>query len=771
MSRTTVALASLVALATGGVAHAQDFAILAASSDPAVLVDVKTSITSTNLVPGKLDTIDVGTSTPSIATLRSYAAVLVFSDDVPFGDPVGLGDVLAQYADQGGGVVLAGSTFVPGYALEGRFADEGYSPLTFNGRPASGVEKKLEFVEASDPSVLLVWRLYGGFDSPHVEGLSVVHAGRLIGVWSPDDGQQPADAEPFVVTRPGSLANVVALNFDPVSDALRPGNWHAFTDGEFLLATGLGYASKLVPTCFNSTLECDHNCNTIDRRAEGLVDLDDPFCACWADEAGYIYKDDFFQYGAYGCMIPILEIPPPPMMPQPDEDDDCFTRHDAMVVPLVEDDPANPRPGSGIELACPTLDPAKPIYGTVSLVCDNCPQDFNPNQADGDCDDIGDLCDFCPRLPDSAADPLNQTDIDQDGVGELCDNCPFRFPNGDQADADFDGVGDACDNCPTIYNPDQLDSDADFLGDACDNCLYFQNPSQIDSDGDGAGEECDTCPGRYDPGQENGDGDLYGDACDACPYVADVLTDASSPPQVCTGEAAINVRTYDVGGGVIQTTCQLDFDGDEVGDTCDVCGQPARKDAALPNPLQFDVDLDGFGDECDTCPHTPDPEQDDGDDDGVGDACDNCLVTPNKAQRDRDGDHIGDLCDNCPTTINVEQADRDEDGAGDVCDNCPLDDNKDQQDRDQDGIGDACDNCPDDANADQADEDDNGVGDPCDVQLRGGGEKYELGCAVVPGGSGALALLGLLSVAARRRRADRAHRADRADRADREEAR
>jgi hypothetical protein len=78
------------------------------------------------------------------------------------------------------------------------------------------------------------------------------------------------------------------------------------------------------------------------------------------------------------------------------------------------------------------------------------------------------------------------TDSDGDGVLDSADNCPLDF-NPDQADIDGNGNGDACD----FGFPD---SDGDGIDDLIDNCVDVVNPGQQDADMDGIGDACDTSP-------------------------------------------------------------------------------------------------------------------------------------------------------------------------------------------------------------------------------------------------------------------------------------
>ena len=129
--------------------------------------------------------------------------------------------------------------------------------------------------------------------------------------------------------------------------------------------------------------------------------------------------------------------------------------------------------------------------------CDNCPELYNPDQANDDHDFNGNACD---------------DDDDGDGILDVSDNCQF-VRNSGQADSDGDDIGDACDICPY----DELnDADNDLVCDGSDNCLGKANPLQEDTDEDGIGDSCDNCIYVFNPGQEDENTDGIGDVCEGC---------------------------------------------------------------------------------------------------------------------------------------------------------------------------------------------------------------------------------------------------------------
>jgi hypothetical protein len=127
-----------------------------------------------------------------------------------------------------------------------------------------------------------------------------------------------------------------------------------------------------------------------------------------------------------------------------------------------------------------------------------------------------------------AATPIGTTpgDLDGDGVGDNLDNCPNTY-NPNQADSDEDSVGDACDGCPDdpdktepgscgCNNPD-TDSDGDGTVDCNDGCPNDPNKTdpgycgcgipETDSDSDGILDCEEQGPNGDDPNYDgNGDG-------------------------------------------------------------------------------------------------------------------------------------------------------------------------------------------------------------------------------------------------------------------------
>jgi hypothetical protein len=124
----------------GGVWRAFDLygaatvAVLAAEQTAAWNADVVAKISGVGSLAG-VDLISVtgGAAIPSLAQLCHYQSVLVFSDN-DFTDPVATGNVLADYVDQGGGVVLQTFAFITNgsatYGIAGRISTNGYLPFT-----------------------------------------------------------------------------------------------------------------------------------------------------------------------------------------------------------------------------------------------------------------------------------------------------------------------------------------------------------------------------------------------------------------------------------------------------------------------------------------------------------------------------------------------------------------------------------------------------------------------------------------------------------------
>ena len=92
-----------------------------------------------------------GTFTPTLAQLLPYDAVLVYTNYAP-ADPAALGNVLAEYADAGGGLVIGAYSFNTYPGIAGDIMTHGYSPLINNEFGYQGmVSGTLDVKDPDDP--------------------------------------------------------------------------------------------------------------------------------------------------------------------------------------------------------------------------------------------------------------------------------------------------------------------------------------------------------------------------------------------------------------------------------------------------------------------------------------------------------------------------------------------------------------------------------------------------------------------------------------------
>lgn len=129
--------------------------------------------------------------------------VAVVWNNVPFSEPDRVGDMLADFVDRGGTVLLGGNALLPdANGLKGRWLDEKYSPILTNGAP-KGAANLGGFADPADPladgvAALTTVAHYDAEPHPDAE---------LRAKWS--------DGEALIATRsfqPGVGPQVIAIN-------------------------------------------------------------------------------------------------------------------------------------------------------------------------------------------------------------------------------------------------------------------------------------------------------------------------------------------------------------------------------------------------------------------------------------------------------------------------------------------------------------------------------------------------------------------------------
>jgi hypothetical protein len=86
-----------------------------------------------------VDYFDAQAGTPSLAKLQQYNIVVTFTNTT-YADAVGMGNVLADYADVGGVVVaMVFDWFGPPFGLDGRWMTGGYTPFNIGSSELTSI--------------------------------------------------------------------------------------------------------------------------------------------------------------------------------------------------------------------------------------------------------------------------------------------------------------------------------------------------------------------------------------------------------------------------------------------------------------------------------------------------------------------------------------------------------------------------------------------------------------------------------------------------------
>jgi hypothetical protein len=203
------------------------------------LTDVRDTLTGTGAFT-VIDTFDArnasdgGAGTPSAALLAGYDAVLVFSTTL-FEDAGLLGDRLAAYHDQGGGIVVAAGANFVNERLRGAYGAvaNGYALMDYaTGWYADSSDGLGEKAEPESPLLRDVASLISTSWSFHSTASVVAGRGVVVAKWR--------GGHPLVLRGTRGNRTLVELNFWPISSRIFPTLWQG--DGGPLLRNALKFS-------------------------------------------------------------------------------------------------------------------------------------------------------------------------------------------------------------------------------------------------------------------------------------------------------------------------------------------------------------------------------------------------------------------------------------------------------------------------------------------------------------------------------------------------
>jgi hypothetical protein len=227
----------------------------AATAQPSVLIAAAASTTTSDcrfqdvrnklLGTGLLTNVDIhnatssGAGVPTLAELQNYDVVITWSN-VAWANAAAMGDVLADYVDGGGAVVVAvfANASIP---LQGRWVSGGYEVIIGGSGQTQGTVATLGTVHSpAHPIMQGVNSFSGGTQSFRPTLTNLTPGSTAIADWS--DGR--------VLVAVGSNPKRVDLGMYPPSSDCSAPFWTSSTDGARLMANAILFAAASSTTCY-----------------------------------------------------------------------------------------------------------------------------------------------------------------------------------------------------------------------------------------------------------------------------------------------------------------------------------------------------------------------------------------------------------------------------------------------------------------------------------------------------------------------------------------
>ena len=222
------------------------FRIQAASTNNGLEVAVigaNTSSKNKDIANGLLETknfsgvtvIDARVVTPSLTELKKFDSVLVYNN-YTYRDSKKLGDNLANYAEQGGGVVTmvfeSSTRLGTTRPLQGRWVSKKYGVFNASSTDTRNWNYIGDILQKNHPLVQDFKSFKGYY---RLNKRTTANGSSLIARWK--------DGIPLVVCR-NDVVSVVGLNFYPVSNRVMSNGWDKNTDGWNLMANSLKWSAE-----------------------------------------------------------------------------------------------------------------------------------------------------------------------------------------------------------------------------------------------------------------------------------------------------------------------------------------------------------------------------------------------------------------------------------------------------------------------------------------------------------------------------------------------